>query len=100
VQKSFGGMRLTSEVIAWVVFLGIFGGALAFLLWTIALSRLSPTAVTVYVNVNPIVATLLAVALLDERIGLLFVAGFAAVAAGVYLVNRPTHRLQRVGGRG
>jgi drug/metabolite transporter (DMT)-like permease len=100
VQKSFGGMRLTSEVIAWVVFLGIFGGALAFLLWTIALSRLSPTAVTVYVNVNPIVATLLAVALLDERIGLLFVAGFAAVAAGVYLVNRPAHRPQRVGGRG
>jgi len=100
VQKSFGGMRLTSEVIAWVVFLGVFGGALAFLLWTIALSRLSPTAVTVYVNVNPIVATLLAVALLDERVGLLFVAGFAAVTAGVYLVNRPAHRLQGVGGRG
>ncbi len=97
VQKSFGGMRLTSEVIAWVVFLGVFGGALAFLLWTIALSRLSPTAVTVYVNVNPIVATLLAVALLDERVGLLFVAGFAAVAAGVYLVNRPAHRLQGSG---
>ena len=100
VQRSFGGMHLTSEVIAWVVFLGVFGGALAFLLWTIALSRLSPTAVTVYVNVTPIVATLLAVALLDEHVGLLFVAGFAAVAAGVYLVNRPAHRLQRVGGRG
>lgn len=100
VQRSFEGMRLTSEVIAWVVFLGVFGGALAFLLWTVALSRLSPTAVTVYVNVNPIVATLLAVALLDERVGPLFVAGFAAVAGGVYLVNRPADRPQRVGGRG
>ena len=100
VQESFDGLRLTGEVIAWVVFLGVFGGALAFLLWTIALSRLSPTAVTVYVNVNPIVATLLAVALLDERVGLLFVAGFAAVAAGVYLVNRPADRPLRVGRRG
>ena len=100
VQRSFEGMRLTSEVLAWVVFLGVFGGALAFLLWTVALSRLSPTAVTVYVNVNPIVATLLAVALLDERVGLLFVAGFAAVAGGVYLVNRPADRPQRVEGGG
>ncbi|MBA2365629.1 MAG: DMT family transporter [Actinobacteria bacterium] len=88
-QRSFDGMRLNSEVIAWVLFLGVFGGALSFLLWTVALSRLSPTAVTVYINVVPIVATLLAIVLLDERVGVLFVAGFAAVAAGVYLVNRP-----------
>lgn len=96
VQKSFDGMRLTGEVIAWVVFLGVFGGALAFLLWTVALSRLSPTATTVYINVNPIVATLLAVGLLGERVGVLFVAGFVAVAAGVYLVNRPAHQPQEV----
>lgn len=92
VQQSFDDMRLTGEVIAWVVFLGVFGGALAFLLWTVALSRLSPTATTVYINVNPIVATLLAVVLLDERVGVLFVAGFAAVAAGVYMVNSSPRR--------
>lgn len=100
VQRSFDRMRLDREVIGWVVFLGVLGGALAFLLWTVALSRLSPTAVTVYVNVNPIVATLLAVAVLDERVGLLFVAGFGAVAAGVYLVNRPADRPQEVRGGG
>lgn len=100
VQRSFDGMRLDREVIGWVVFLGVLGGALAFLLWTVALSRLSPTAVTVYVNVNPIVATLLAVAVLDERVGLLFVAGFGAVAAGVYLVNRPAERPQEIRGGG
>jgi drug/metabolite transporter (DMT)-like permease len=92
VQRSFEGVRLDPEVIGWVVFLGVLGGALAFLLWTVALSRLSPTAVTVYVNVNPIVATLLAVFLLGEQVGVLFVGGFAAVAAGVYLVNRPVAR--------
>jgi probable blue pigment (indigoidine) exporter len=88
VQHSFAGMRLQGEVLGWVLFLGVPGGALAFLLWTTALSRLSPTAVTVYVNMNPIVATVLGVALLDERVSWLFGAGFAAVAAGVYLVNR------------
>jgi drug/metabolite transporter (DMT)-like permease len=96
VQRSFEGMRLDREVIGWVVFLGVFGGALAFLLWTVALSRLPPTAVTVYVNVNPIVATLLAVILLDEQVGVFFVAGFAAVAAGVYLVNRPAGHPKKV----
>ena len=88
VQHSFAGMRLQGEVLGWVLFLGVLGGALAFLLWTTALSRLSPTAVTVYVNMNPIVATVLGVALLDERVSWLFGAGFAAVVAGVYLVNR------------
>jgi len=100
VQGSFEGMRLDREVIGWVVFLGVLGGALAFLLWTVALSRLSPTEVTVYVNVNPIVATLLGVALLDERVGVLFIAAFAAVAIGVYLVNRPAERPQEAGGNG
>lgn len=88
VQHAFEGIRLQGEVLAWVLFLGVLGGAVAFVLWTTALSRLSPTAVTVYVNVNPIVATVLAVIVLNEEVGLLFGAGFVAVAAGVYLVNR------------
>jgi drug/metabolite transporter (DMT)-like permease len=90
LQRSFDGIRLQGETLGWVLFLGVPGGALAFLLWTTALSRLSPTAVTVYVNMNPIVATALGVALLDERVGVLFGAGFVAVTTGVYLVNRPS----------
>ncbi len=84
--------RLDGQVLALVVFLGVLGGAAAFLLWTWALSRLTPTQVAVYVNLNPVVAALLGILLLGERRSGLFVLGFAAVVAGVLLVNWPGRR--------
>ena len=68
------------------------GGAAAFLLWTWALSRITPTQVAGYVNLNPIVAALLAILLLGERRSALFLLGFAAVVTGVLLVNWPGDR--------
>ena len=81
--------RLDGRLLGLVVFLGVLGGAAAFQLWTWALSRLTPTQVAVYVNLNPVVAALLGVALLGERRAGLFVVGFAAVVVGVMLVNWP-----------
>jgi drug/metabolite transporter (DMT)-like permease len=84
--------RLDWQLLGLVVFLGVLGGAVAFLLWTWALSRLTPTQVAVYVNLNPIVAALLAILLLGERRSALFLLGFAAVVTGVLLVNWPGDR--------
>jgi drug/metabolite transporter (DMT)-like permease len=56
------------------------------------LSRITPTQVAVYVNLNPIVAALLGIALLGERRSPMFVLGFAAVVIGVLLVNWPGTR--------
>lgn len=81
--------RLDGRLLAVVAFLAAPGGAVAFLLWTWSLSRLTPTRVAVYVNLNPIVAALLGVLLLGERRSWLFVLGFAAVVGGVLLVNWP-----------
>jgi drug/metabolite transporter (DMT)-like permease len=89
--------RLDGRVLAAVVFLGVPGGAVAFLLWTVALSRLTPTRVAVYVNLNPLVAALLGVLLLAERRSGLFVVGFAAVLGGVLLVNWPGRQAGRDG---
>jgi hypothetical protein len=44
--------RLDGRLLGVVVFLGVLGGAAAFMLWTWALSRLMPTQVAVYVNLN------------------------------------------------
>ncbi len=79
-------------VVMLVLFLGIFGGAIGFFLWTFALARLSPTQVAVYVNINPMIATLLGATLLAERLTGVFIAGFAAVIGGVLLVNLPVGR--------
>jgi drug/metabolite transporter (DMT)-like permease len=84
--------RLDGQLLGVVAFLGVLGGAAAFLLWTWALSRLTPTQVAVYVNLNPVVAALGGVVLLGERRSGLFLLGFAAVVAGVLLVNWPGRR--------
>ena len=81
--------QLDGQTVALLVFLGVFGGALGFFLWTFALSRLTPTQVAVYINLNPLVAMVLAAALLAEHLTITFVAGFCAVLLGVLLVNWP-----------
>ena len=81
--------HLDGQTVALLVFLGVFGGALGFFLWTFALTRLTPTQVAVYINLNPLVAMVLAAALLAEHLTIIFVAGFGAVLLGVLLVNWP-----------
>src|SRR5918992_258077 len=84
--------RLDWQPLGVVVFLWGLGGAAAFFLWNWALSRITPTEVAVYVNLNPIVAALLGIALLGERRSPMFLLGFAAVVTGVLLVNWPGAR--------
>jgi drug/metabolite transporter (DMT)-like permease len=80
--------RLDGGTWALIVFLGALGGALGYLLWTVALTRLSPTQVMVYVNLNPMAAAVLGALWLGERLSPVFLAGFVAVLGGVVLVNR------------
>jgi drug/metabolite transporter (DMT)-like permease len=88
VEDPFSALeRMRTETAMLVLFLGIFGGAIGYFLWTFALTRLSPTQVAVYVNLNPMIATLLGVTLLAEKLTGIFVVGFSAVLAGVLLVN-------------
>ena len=81
--------QLDGQTVALLLFLGVFGGALGFFLWTFALTRLTPTQVAVYINLNPLVAMVLAAALLAERLTIIFAAGFGAVLLGVLLLNWP-----------
>jgi drug/metabolite transporter (DMT)-like permease len=87
-EDPFSAMaRMRPDTVMLVLFLGIFGGAIGYFLWTFALTRLSPTQVAVYVNLNPMIATVLGATLLREKLTGIFVAGFAAVLGGVLLVN-------------
>jgi len=79
--------RMRIDTVMLVLFLGIIGGAIGYFLWTFALTRLSPTQVAVFVNLNPMIATLLGATLLAEKLTGIFIAGFVAVLAGVLLVN-------------
>lgn len=69
------------------VYLGVTGGALAFILWVMALERASPTRVANTMTVNPIAAALLANALVGEPVTLNLVFGLIAVFAGIWLAT-------------
>jgi drug/metabolite transporter (DMT)-like permease len=74
------------EAIA-ALYLAAGGGAIAFFLWVFALQRASPTRVANTMAVNPLVAGLLAAALLDEPFTVNLAIGLAAVFAGIWIAT-------------
>lgn len=63
------------------------GGAIAFILWVVALRKASPTRVANTMTVNPLAAMLLAAILVGEPVTLNLLAGLAAVFAGIWLAT-------------
>jgi len=68
-------------------YLGVGGGALAFILWVMALERATPTRVASTMTVNPIAAAVLANWLVGEPITLNLVLGLGAVFAGIWIAT-------------
>ncbi|MEW6667289.1 MAG: DMT family transporter [Thermodesulfobacteriota bacterium] len=87
LSQALANIDLRAAVL--ILFLGICGGAIGYLLWTSALAYLTPTQVAVYVNLNPMVATTLGAAVLAEKLTPVFIVCFVAVLIGVLLVNWP-----------
>ena len=69
------------------LYLGAAGGALAFILWVLALQKASPTRIANTMTVNPIAAGLLAVPLVGEPITWHLVVGLIAVFAGIWIAT-------------
>ena len=82
VLANFGAAQWTAAI-----YLGVFGGALAFILWVLALQRTTPTLVANTMTINPIAAGLLATQLVGEPITLNLVGGLIAVFAGIWIAT-------------
>jgi drug/metabolite transporter (DMT)-like permease len=80
--RGFGAAQWTAGI-----YLGIGGGALAFILWVLALDRATPTRVANTMTLNPIAAALLASALIGEPITLNLIVGLVAVFAGLWIAT-------------
>jgi drug/metabolite transporter (DMT)-like permease len=78
------------------LYLGVAGGALAFILWVMALQRASPTRVANTMTVNPVAAALLAQQLVGEPITLDLLLGLVAVFAGIWLATTEGTRARAV----
>ena len=77
------------------IYLGIGGGALAFILWVLALDRATPTRVANTMTLNPIAAALLASALIGEPITLNLIVGLVAVFAGLWIATTESSKSAR-----
>jgi drug/metabolite transporter (DMT)-like permease len=70
-----------------ISYLGVFGGAGAFILWVFALSRTTPTKTAVTITVNPIFASIVGALAIGERIGFSLIFGLGAVAVGIWIAT-------------
>lgn len=70
-----------------IAYLGVFGGAVGFFLWSFALQHSTPTLVALSVTVNPVTAGLVGAWVLDEPITWNLVAGLVAVLTGIALAT-------------
>jgi len=82
VLGNFGAAQWTAGI-----YLGVGGGALAFILWVLALERTTPTRVAATMTINPLAAGLLAAQLVGEPITLNLVIGLVAVFAGIWIAT-------------
>jgi drug/metabolite transporter (DMT)-like permease len=91
-----GGFAVTQAFSAaqWiaVIYLGVFGGAMAFFLWVLALRMTTPTRVANTMTVNPIAASALAAVLVSEPIGWNLIVGLTAVGLGIWLASTTAQR--------
>ena len=76
------------------IYLGVGGGAFAFIFWVMALERATPTQVANTMTVNPIAAAMLAAVLVGEPVTFNLVLGLVAVFAGIWIATATGPRSQ------
>ena len=86
--------RLSSNGWAGILVLGILGSGLAYIFWYDALQAIPTSQVSAFINIEPLVTTVMAAFMLGEVITLVSILGAAAIILGVYIVNRPDKERQ------
>ena len=82
-------LNLSAGVLGWVLALGLACTALTFLLWNWALERFPASRAGVFINIEPVVGTLLGVTLLHETIGPGALLGGLLIVTAAWVVSQP-----------
>ncbi len=88
--------RLTFNGWAGILVLGVLGSGIAYIAWYDALQAIPASQLAAFINIEPLVTTVMAAFLLAEKISLLSILGAGLIILGVYLVNRPEKEGQDV----
>jgi drug/metabolite transporter (DMT)-like permease len=94
VQGNIGLGDWSWRVWASMLFLAVFGTAIAYTWFTDAVHRLGVGHASIFINLVPVFAVFQAALLLDERLGLPVLAGGLLVIAGVWLTTLKKNSLE------
>lgn len=86
--SSFSFTRISPAGWGSLVYMALFPSVICYVIYYYALSRISASRVTAFIYLEPVIATLMAVAFLGERVTMQLVAGGTVIFAGVYLTER------------
>jgi len=89
VQGGIAVPVVSARAWAALVFLGIFGTAIALVLFYDGVRRIGAARASVFINLVPVFAVALGVLLLDETLESSMLVGGALVVAGILMLNRP-----------
>lgn len=71
-----------------ILALGIFGSGFAYIAWYDALQEIPASQLGVFINIEPLITTILAALMINEPITVITLVGGAIIIFGVWLVNR------------
>ena len=96
VCSTSGSLRqfasISGQAWAAMAYLGVFGGAVLWVLWSLGLRFATPSLVALTNTVNTLTASFLGAVVLDEPIGPEFIIGVLAVLGGIALAMNPFRR--------
>jgi drug/metabolite transporter (DMT)-like permease len=72
-----------------ILVLGLLGSGVAYVAWYDALQALPASQLSAFINIEPLITTVMAAFILNETITWLTILGAGMILVGVYLVNRP-----------
>ncbi|WP_024955405.1 DMT family transporter [Sulfurospirillum arcachonense] len=89
-------MNFTIEALFWVAYLGVFVTLCGYGLFNYALGRVEASKASVYVNLIPVFAVILAYFALGEKLEFIEIVASCVILCGVFISQIPTEKLKRV----
>jgi drug/metabolite transporter (DMT)-like permease len=92
VSGEWSGLAFSARTTAALVYLTLVGAVIAFAAYSYALKHLDMAMVSLYSYVNPVIAVVLGILVLDEPFNTRIAAAIAVIAIGVLIVGPMTRK--------
>jgi drug/metabolite transporter (DMT)-like permease len=87
-----GGVRVSTQAVLGILYLGIFPATLNYLMWNRAVAEIGAARAGPYLYLVPVFGTAMAYLFLGERLHLYHLVGIVLIFAGIWLASRDRRR--------